>query len=271
MDIKMIATDLDHTLLRTDKTISDYTANVLRTCRLQGIKIVIATARAESECVLYEKILNPDAVITNRGANIRVGNNTIYSAVIDSETTNRILQKCTQHPDVKHITVFTEKGYFGNIKREDFDPSWGEYKPEMYNDFAQGMVYDTYKITVNILNSTAADTLEASFPMVDLVRFTGDPWVSFTKKHVNKWEGVKQVAAHFNIDTKDIAAFGDDYSDIEMLKECGTGVAVENAIQEVRAVSDHICKHHDADGVAKWIEENILNKGESPCHINNLT
>ena len=262
MNIKMIATDLDHTLLRTDKTISDYTANILHTCKSQGIKIVIATARAESECILYEKILTPDAIITNRGANIRVSGKTIYSAVMDSETTNKILQKCTQHPDVKHITVFTEKGYFANIKREDFDPRWGDYNPEMYNDFAQGMLYDTYKITVNILNSAAADTFEAFFPMVDLVRYTGDPWVSFTKKHVNKWEGVKQVAAHFGIDTNNITAFGDDFSDIEMLRECGTGVAVLNAIDEVKAVADHICDHHDADGVARWIEENILNKGD---------
>ena len=53
-------------------------------------------------------------------------------------------------------------------------------------------------------------------------------------------------------------AFGDDYNDIEMLRDCGIGVAVANAIPEVKTAADYICDTNDNDGVAKWLEERVL-------------
>jgi hydroxymethylpyrimidine pyrophosphatase-like HAD family hydrolase len=54
------------------------------------------------------------------------------------------------------------------------------------------------------------------------------------------------------------AAFGDDYNDKEMLRDCGVGIAVANAIEEVKAVADYICDSNENDGVAKWLDERIL-------------
>ena len=45
---------------------------------------------------------------------------------------------------------------------------------------------------------------------------------------------------------------------IEMLRDCGIGVAVANAISEVKSAADHICDINDNNGVAKWLEENVL-------------
>lgn len=55
-----------------------------------------------------------------------------------------------------------------------------------------------------------------------------------------------------------IAAFGDDMNDLEMVRNCGIGVAVRNAVEEVKRSADYICGSNDDDGVAKWIEEFIL-------------
>ncbi|BBB89727.1 MAG TPA: HAD hydrolase family protein [Methylomusa anaerophila] len=55
-----------------------------------------------------------------------------------------------------------------------------------------------------------------------------------------------------------VAAFGEDYNDVEMLRECGISVAVSTAIDEVKAVADDICGDCDEDGVARWLEENVL-------------
>ena len=87
-----------------------------------------------------------------------------------------------------------------------------------------------------------------------IVSFTGESWCMFMHSEANKWEGLN---AHFGISTAGILAFGDDYNDIEMLKNAGIGVAVGNAIDEVKAVADYICDTNDNDGVAKWVEENI--------------
>jgi hydroxymethylpyrimidine pyrophosphatase-like HAD family hydrolase len=77
-------------------------------------------------------------------------------------------------------------------------------------------------------------------------------------RKATKWNAVQAVSEHFNIPTADIVAFGDDYNDVEMLRGCGIGVAVANAINEAKSVADHICDTNENDGVAKWLEENVL-------------
>ena len=61
-----------------------------------------------------------------------------------------------------------------------------------------------------------------------------------------------------NIETDEIAYFGDDYSDIEVLSSYKNSIAVANAIDECKAVAKYICDTNDNDGVAKWLEENVL-------------
>jgi len=60
----MIVADLDGTLLRTDKTISDYTASIFKCCQKKGIKIVFATARPERKTIDFSVIIKPDAIIS---------------------------------------------------------------------------------------------------------------------------------------------------------------------------------------------------------------
>jgi hydroxymethylpyrimidine pyrophosphatase-like HAD family hydrolase len=61
-----------------------------------------------------------------------------------------------------------------------------------------------------------------------------------------------------NISTEDAVYFGDDNDDIEALKQCGTGVAVANAIDAAKEAADVVVECNDEDGVAKWIERNLL-------------
>ena len=69
---------------------------------------------------------------------------------------------------------------------------------------------------------------------------------------------LKQMLSHFNISPCDDVYFGDDNDDIEPIKNCGLGVAVSNAIPSVLDVADRVIDSNDMDGVAKFIEENIL-------------
>ena len=68
------------------------------------------------------------------------------------------------------------------------------------------------------------------------------------------------IANEFNIDKSEIVAFGDDMNDKEMLVSMGSGVAMGNAIEEVKVIADYICDTNDNDGVAKWLDENITKK-----------
>jgi phosphoserine phosphatase len=73
-----------------------------------------------------------------------------------------------------------------------------------------------------------------------------------------KMNAIEIISKAQNIPLSEIAAFGDGLYDIEMIKNCGAGIAMKNAIDEVKNISKYICTDNNEDGVAKWIERNIL-------------
>ena len=79
------------------------------------------------------------------------------------------------------------------------------------------------------------------------------------KKQVSKKiNGVLQIAREFNISKNEIIAFGDYTNDKEILLSCGLSVAMGNAIEDIKISTDYICDINDNDGIAQWLDENIL-------------
>lgn len=66
------------------------------------------------------------------------------------------------------------------------------------------------------------------------------------------------MARHWNVGASEIVAFGDDHNDLDLLAYAGMGVAVGNALDDVKAVADAICDTNDNDGVARWIEKHLV-------------
>ncbi|MBR5057115.1 MAG: HAD family phosphatase, partial [Clostridiales bacterium] len=85
---KMILTDLDHTLLRSDGTISEHTLDVLGECRQNGAKLAIATARYWIGAERYIDLLKPDYEITTDGTVVHADDDCIYSSAFTVEETN---------------------------------------------------------------------------------------------------------------------------------------------------------------------------------------
>lgn len=260
MNIKMIVTDLDKTLLRSDKTISDFTKQIFSACSKEGILLAFASARSEMSCMGFAKQVSPFAIISSSGSLARIGETVIYRAAVNQDITNKLLQLCLEQSQVGFITADTDVGHLVNQPVDENDPNWTDYLPVYETDFTKGLKGDSYKIAAEIhgLDSHIIDAIPSTFPTVRVVPFAGENWFCFTDKLANKFNGVKALANHMNIPIKDVIAFGDDYSDIEMIRDCGVGVAMENAIAEVKAVADYICDTNDNDGVAKWLQKHLL-------------
>ena len=77
-----------------------------------------------------------------------------------------------------------------------------------------------------------------------------------------KMNAINILSKSQDISLFEIAAFGDGENDIEMIKKCGIGIAMENSIHAVKRLSKGICGNNSEDGVAKWIKENILSEFE---------
>lgn len=252
--MKLIVTDLDNTLLRSNKNISDYTVRVFEKCRKNGFLIAFATARAEGAASRFTAQIKPDVIISNGGASISVNGESIYKNLIDEETTFGIVEMCKQFTDNQGlITVETDDGYYCNFHPYDIDRK----KVYTYTAFAS-FKKSSYKITSVLENESLAKKIVDTYPEIFYLNFSGEDWRRFAAKNSDKGTALQILLHHLNLSPSDVIAFGDDANDIPMLKLAGTAVAVSNAIDEVKAISHAITDSNDNDGVARFIEATLL-------------
>ena len=269
--IKMIVTDLDNTLLRTDKTISDYTAGILNKCRQNSIKIAFATARPKRAVLhLFEKI-PVDFFIIHNGAVIYSDGRQVFHSGIASDVTKNILNSINLDFPEASLSVEIDDVFYANF---EVSSAWNGAEA-IYMDF-----FDLHKISEclpdkpaeKIIMGTSSVNMSSAKDIQFFDKYLPDDLymeltctdnnilklIMIMNRKAKKSLAVKFLAEHYGYDISEIVAFGDDYNDIEMIKECGIGVAVSNAIDEAKAVADYICGSNDDDGVAKWIDGNLL-------------
>lgn len=254
--VRLIITDLDQTFLKTDKSISQYSLNVIEECKRQGVVIAIATARSEKEAERYIDLIKPDIVISNGGALVKYKEDIVFESMLSASISDELIRDCILNPNVGEITVATESAYYWN--RHDLSEFGNDYSHAIYNDFTKPLNCPTYKITVEIFEENAADELAAKYPQCDFIHFSGEEWYRFAHKNATKGYAISKLLQYLHIGFDEVAAFGDDYNDVDMFKNCGYGVAVSNAIDEVLQIATHVTSSNDEDGVAKFIEENFF-------------
>lgn len=254
---RMLLFDLDGTLLKNDKTISNNTIAILSKCKERGYIIGISTSRGEQNCFSFFKQFNPDVFITSGGALVKREKEHLYKAIFSQQRTNAIIAEARRICGMDcEITVDTTDNHFWNYKVDpkSLDNSWGDSIWTDYNDFHE----EALKICVEIKDDKKAEMLMEMLFDCDCIRFSDGYWYKFTKKGVTKENAIKIVCDSYKIDLSDVIAFGDDYADIEMLKIAGLGVAMGNAIAEVKEIADVVIGTNDDDGIAKYLENEVL-------------
>ena len=251
---KLLLFDLDDTLLRSDKTISERTMEALRKCREQGFLIGISTSRAVHNCMTFLPELTPDLFIASGGAVIQYHGECISTAEFTVEETQQMIRTAREvcGSDCE-ITIDTLDAHYWNYKVDpkEMDVTWGD---TIYTDFSD-YTAKALKFCVEIFDDSAAKKLADRFPDCDCLRFAGTVWYKFTKKEATKENAILKACEVCDIALEDVTAFGDDAPDIGMLKLCGTGVAMGNAIDTVKEAADIVIGSNDEDGIAKYLEQ----------------
>ena len=247
---KMILTDLDNTLLQSDKTISEKTLYVLQECRKQGMLLTIATARYWIGAERYIQQLKPDYEITTDGTLIHSNETCVYSCSFDPETTNEIVSEIIKQAPQSEITVAIGQTVLWNSKH--ISESKNLYKAQ-YCDYKAPINCEANKIVADLPNEEIAIRIAETIGC-KLQSYRGEKWYGFLPKKAGKTEAIKELVNICHIQPEEFVAFGDDKNDVEMLRLCGKGIAVANAIDEVRDIADEITQTNDEDGVAVWLE-----------------
>lgn len=250
MEIKAIVVDLDRTLLRSDKTISPYTAAVLARCRAAGMQVMAATARPQRTAEPFRSMVEFDAMAVSNGARVLCGGRRMEFA-IHPDSAQAVLLALQARPALR-ITLETGDRAYSNLPIEEYETTIctdlrqpareeGALKILAHLDAEGDLRAAREAMTADLYHTVAHGRL---FQMMD--------------RRATKWNGVAAMLEACGCTPEQAAYFGDDEDDIEPLKRCGLGVAVANAIDAARAAADCIAGSNDADGPACFIESKLL-------------
>ena len=248
--MKAIICDLDRTLLHTDKSISSYTAEVFKKCHERGMLIMAASARPMRAIIPYNDIIPFDSICATNGAVISLPSGTLEVG-FSTESGEKIISKLLEFPDV-FLSVETSKGLYSN---RDI-PIWNPIIYEKFPSLPEGIVL--YKILASSKEAPLYECIERTLTDDVYHTIADKALIQIMSKNATKWNGIRRMLSYFGISPDDCVYFGDDNDDIEPIKNCGLGVAVSNAIPSVINVADKVTDSNDEDGVAGFIEENLI-------------
>lgn len=254
MMIRLIMSDLDHTLLRQDGSVSEKTLRVIGQCREKGIRFAIATARYWIGAERYIDQLKPDYEITTDGTLIHSQGHCIYSCAFSIADTNRIVRLITEAVPGTEITVADGKTVYWNSRH--ISESSKLYKA-VFCEYDVPLEVCANKIVAELPDEGIARRI-AERVQCKLQCYRGEKWYAFMPAGSGKTEAIKALSEASGISLAEMVAFGDDRNDLEMLKMCGKGVAVANAVAEVLEAADEVALSNDEDGVAGWIISHCL-------------
>ncbi|GCF95766.1 haloacid dehalogenase [Enterococcus florum] len=248
MERKLIALDIDGTLLNSHREPLDSTIEALKTLRTAGHLVIIATGRSRLLAGEVIHKLGCTNYIVCNGSAAFLDHEQIYKRTLDREALDRLLTFASEHK--KDITLFS----LDTIARvTDFNAplvaeamnSFGGIVPKFQPDFLgrhevyQGCVY---------FDSSMDEVFSTAFPEFRFVRWHPES-VDIVPRSGSKAATISALAERVGIKQEHIITFGDGNNDVEMLELAGTGVAMGNAAPHVQQAANLVTDTNDQDGI----------------------
>lgn len=244
-NVRLIAMDLDGTLLTRSKIITPRAVDALNECRRRGMKLCFATGRSYQHCEPYLEQIQPDAAALNYGAHLMLNGKTIYRRHMSPETANRLLRAAASAEKIRYQTESGEM--FMDPPEQDCLPF----------DRTAGIGERVQHMCMWRLPEETALALEKTCGCC-LSQLCGSLWCNFSARGVNKGSAMRRLMREMDVACGEAVGFGDESCDVAMFKACGFGVAMGNADAQTLAAADMKTENNDCDGVAEFIEKYIL-------------
>ncbi|WP_243292822.1 Cof-type HAD-IIB family hydrolase [Bacillus sp. FJAT-47783] len=281
--MKIIAIDMDGTLLNSAEEITDENANAIKKAQSQGVEVVIATGRTYQTATSFLKKVNVNVpIICLNGADVRnpLGEK-LVSVPIASESFIKIDEVCKQH-DI-HFEVCTNIGIYSVskerslqvridiVKSANLDINERKVKEHFNEHVALGYIkfinsfrellklpdLEVYKVLVFSVEEEKLAHVKAELIDDKDLCITSSGRENLEINHINAQKGMalEKFAAERGVEMKDVMAIGDNFNDLSMLKRAGRSVAMGNAEEEIKKVCHFVTKTNNEHGVAHAIEE----------------
>ena len=264
MAIKLIAFDMDDTLLRGDRTIGARTLAALHAAHEKGVRIVPATGRGRSTMWNYvEEMGCADAAICTNGAQVYDGKgNVLAENPVPLAIAKRVARFAKENG--WYVQGYNDKDYY-------FDTLCEGTKVYAYHanhmglevgDLEAYMTQDPFKMLFVETDPERMALLKQQVQPLfgkELCIFISKPfYLGLTAPSATKGAAVLALAERFGVMPGEVMTFGDSTNDISMIEAAGVGVVMGNAREEIKQYADLIAPGNDDEGVAQVIEKYVL-------------
>ncbi len=260
----LIAIDLDGTLLTEQKSISKHNKQVIKKAIQMGHIVCIATGRPYRASQMYYQELQLNTPMVNfNGAFIHHPHNKefgFYHTPLELTTAKTIIETCEAF-QVKNIMVEIIDDfyirYYDEVLIKTF--TMGE-SPIKFGNLHHILTDHPTSILIHPQDNHVEQLrklLKTAHAEVINQRVWGAPWnvIEIVKAGLNKAIGLEKIAQYYSIPKERIIAFGDEDNDLEMIEYAGIGVAMGNAIPQLKTIADKITLTNELDGIAVFLED----------------
>ena len=290
---KLIAIDLDGTLLNSYGEISEKNKEAINNAKQKGIEVIIASGRHKlsvksfasqigsenysicgngailydmaNDKILYNKFISKKKILEI--IKICEENNIYYNVYTETEILTRTIQYSALF--YKQENERKNSKYQTNIKV--VDDVYKYVKENKNNNYIKVTIYDdNIQIFNQILKKLrkiwGIDVLDVGHMSRKMVKIDNEDveikyyYTEITKKNVNKWNAIKVLIKKLGIKPSEVVAIGDNVNDKEMLEKAGLGVVMENSADYIKKYADKVTTENNSDGVAEAIEKYVLNE-----------
>lgn len=289
---KLVAIDLDGTMLNSYGVVSEETKNTIKEVEKQGVEVIIASGRPIASIKeIAKEIESKNYFIAGNGAiiyDVKKGE-IIYEKTLSKEKVLEIIKICEENSI--SYNVYTEREILAtslkynvlyyhkeNLKKEESKKTKINIVNNMYE-------YVKNKEDVKFLKITICDETKTVFNSIikklkgiknieildvshmarkTIVHGTEEYQISYfyseiSTENVDKWEAIKFLIDKLNIKKEEVMAIGDNSNDKNMIKNAGLGIAMKQSTLSVLEVADEITEGNNEDGVAKILQKYYKN------------
>lgn len=261
----LIAIDLDGTLLNSNHKISKKNKQMIQLARQQGHIVVIATGRSFRMSHFYYDQLNLDTPIINaNGALLHHPldkNWGYYHTPFNREIALNIIELSNKANSKNIIAKVNNSIYidqhddyilrFFEPTLDDYPLLIGDVKQELKDNPTMMMLYPDERYKHELIKQ-----IEEAHPTDIQVRNWGPPFyvLEIMQQGLSKAEALDHIARYYQIPQDRIIAFGDEGNDLAMIDYAGVGVAMENAIDELKSIANYITTTNEESGVGTFLK-----------------
>jgi Cof subfamily protein (haloacid dehalogenase superfamily) len=266
---KLIISDIDGTLIRSDHSISGRTTSAINTYMEKGHYFAIATGRMHAAGRIVTQQLDYDGyLISCNGAvvkHLKTGE-MIHAVPLKPDDIRTVLKLCRDNDVYFHLydndVIYAVEEKYLAKRYAALIPTLPEayrFEVRILDERALDAMIDKtpiYKIGLNSEDLPMFEQLKATLRSLGHFETCQSIATSFdvNAKGVNKATGIEALRAYYNVPVEDVIAFGDNENDIDMITYAGVGVAMGNAVDNLKAVADRIALTNDEDGLVITLE-----------------